>query len=216
MATAFSTATFILPLARGSILLVEDADDWEVVSPTTHSTLISTIIISLAGTCALVLFVKDYLEIKKHVLPDNEDKVPDHNEEKGCPTQHEQRRDSSCLLRDNSPISRINLQFESSPRKLLIAATAASIFSGGLAVSGMVRQQKIMDFLDLKGISGGYWDGTLILVMGAGVLVSATGYHWVNGYNVFKNDNQLSCPLVGYGKFNVPQNKIVDAQLVLG
>lgn len=104
-------------------------------------------------------------------------------------------------------------------RKLPVAAIAASIFSVGLAVSGMIQQRKILGFLDMKGISGGYWDGTLILVMGGGLVVSAAGYHWVEGFNYFKNDKVLSCPLIGdkaCGKFNIPRNKKVDAQLVLG
>lgn len=104
-------------------------------------------------------------------------------------------------------------------KKLPFAAAAASIFAAGLAVSGMVRQQKIYGFLDMRGIFEGYYDATLILVMGGGLVVSAAGYHWVEGFNYFKNDKTISCPIsqnAPGGKFDLPQKKDIDAPLVLG
>ncbi len=105
-------------------------------------------------------------------------------------------------------------------QKLPIAAIAASIFSAGLAISGMVKQAKIFGFLDLKGFSNGQWDGTLAMVMVGGISFSATGYHWVDGFNLFENENACSFPLIGdkqCRKFNVPSNKNpVDDKLLIG
>ena len=108
---------------------------------------------------------------------------------------------------------------ENDSKKVLISAIAASIFSVGLAVSGMVKQHKVFGFLNVKGFSTGTWDGTLALVMGGGVVVSAIGYYWVKGFNYFPNERALSCPLLldkSCGKFNIPTNTVIDLQLLLG
>lgn len=104
-------------------------------------------------------------------------------------------------------------------KKFIVGALSASIFSVGLAISGMAQQYKVFGFLDVKRMATGTWDGTLALVMGGGVIVSAASYHWVKGYNYFGNDNALSCPLLldkSCGKFNVPSNTVIDLQLLLG
>ncbi len=212
MTTAILTSTFILPLATKSKLLVEREEGWDAAYVTTTSTVTSLVVISLLGICSLVLFFKDYQEIKKIVPDKNETAVTEEQE------GDEEESGQEQVVRKKEDVSNPpgNLKIESSPRKLLIAAVSASMFSIGLEVARMVRQKTILEFLDMKGISGGYWDGTLVLVMGSGVIISAIGYHWVEGYNVFKNDKMLACPMVGYGKFNVPETKIVDAKLVLG
>jgi len=105
-------------------------------------------------------------------------------------------------------------------KKAPIAALSASIFAVGLAISGMTKQYKIFGFLDVTKIATGTWDGTLLLVMGGGVLFSAASYHWVEGFNFFKNDNAFACPPLhdkSACKFNVPAHGgKIDAQLVLG
>jgi len=104
-------------------------------------------------------------------------------------------------------------------KKILVGAVTASIFSVGLAVSGMVKQYKVFGFLNVKGFSTGTWDGTLALVMGGGVVVSALGYYWVKGFNLFPNERALSCPLLldnSCGKFNIPTNTVIDLKLLLG
>ena len=56
--------------------------------------------------------------------------------------------------------------------------------------------------------------------MGGGLLVSMASYQFVRGYALFDTSRlALSCPLSQKkttGKFSVPTNKIVDANLVLG
>lgn len=71
-------------------------------------------------------------------------------------------------------------------RKGPIAAISAFLFAAGLNLSGMTKNYKIYGFLDLKGIKNGTWDGTLMCVMGGGLLVSAAGYQFVKGQNIIK------------------------------
>jgi len=108
---------------------------------------------------------------------------------------------------------------ENNAKKAPIAALSASIFAVGLAISGMTKQNKIFGFLDVTKIATGTWDGTLLLVMGGGVLFSAASYHWVEGFNFFKNDNVFACPPLhdkSACKFNVPaRGGKIDSQLVL-
>lgn len=113
----------------------------------------------------------------------------------------------------------------STMKKGLIAAIAGSLFGLGLEVSGMTKAHKIAGFLDLRGLSNGMWDWTLVCVMGGGLFVSALGYQMVKGYNLVEHKYTLSCPMMSPndssedevgGGFNIPTNKIVDAQLIVG
>ena len=103
--------------------------------------------------------------------------------------------------------------------KDLVALVTGSLSSVGLAISGMTKRYKIYNFLDVKGFSGGTWDGTLLYVMGGGLVISAAGYQFVKGYSYFNNAKLFSCPLsqdqTG-GTFNIPTKKKIDAPLVLG
>ena len=74
-------------------------------------------------------------------------------------------------------------------RKGLVAALSGMVFSAGLFVSGMVKNYKIYNFLDMKLVKKGNWDPTLMFVMGSGLLVSAGCYHFVKGHNIFKVGN---------------------------
>ena len=101
--------------------------------------------------------------------------------------------------------------------KTVPAIASGALFSLGLYTSGMTNSNKIVGFLNVKGIMDGSWDPTLACVMGGGLLVSFLSYQWVKGFNVVKNDNALECPLTQKsGKFNVPTNKIIDAKLIIG
>lgn len=104
-------------------------------------------------------------------------------------------------------------------RKVPVAALSSALFAMGLAISGMTKQYKVFGFLDMKGFSTGTWDGTLALVMGGGLIVSAVAYQWVGGFNIIKHDRVLSCPVLhdqSCGKFNVPRHTNIDRQLILG
>jgi len=105
-------------------------------------------------------------------------------------------------------------------RKLGPAFVSGSLFAIGLMISGMVKSTKVSGFLNLRqGLQTGSWDGTLVFVMGGGMLVSMASYQFVRGYALFDNRRALSCPLTQKkttGKFGIPTNKIIDANLVLG
>ena len=53
----------------------------------------------------------------------------------------------------------------------LAAFSSGLVFATGLAISGMTRPAKVTGFLDFTGANGGF-DPTLLLVMGAAVVVS--------------------------------------------
>merc|ERR1712038_552722 len=116
----------------------------------------------------------------------------------------------------NETSSKINDDVSS---KAPIAIVSAIIFSTGLFISGMTDACKVLSFLNLGLIATKRWDGTLMFVMGFGLIVSAFGYHFVEGHNIFKNDKLLSYPLFqdeNTGKFNVPTKKKIDKPLIVG
>jgi len=104
-------------------------------------------------------------------------------------------------------------------RKIIPAIFSASLFSLGLVVSQMTISSKIYGFLNVKGILDGTWDATLACVMGGGLIVSFVSYQFVKGWNVFKNDKALECPLSqnsSTGHFSIPTNKVIDKKLIFG
>lgn len=112
---------------------------------------------------------------------------------------------------DNTAIARSN-----ETKKYLYASIAAALFAIGLAVSGMIYQNKIIDFLDLTRFANLSWDGTLAMVMGGGLLFSAYGYHWVKGIGITDHQNAMTQPLKS-DHFNMPcETKTVDTQLIVG
>ncbi len=128
---------------------------------------------------------------------------------------------SIALVLNKAPLRNVaEKQEKDDKQKFPIAAISASIFSAGLAISGMIQQEKILGFLDLKGLFTGQWDGTLVMVMVGGIAFSAAGYHWVDGFNLFENENVCSSPMLGdkeCRKFNIPpKNDPIDAQLLIG
>jgi uncharacterized protein len=76
------------------------------------------------------------------------------------------------------------------------------IFGAGLALSGMVNPAKILNFLDLTG----KFDGTLIFVMGAGLIVATIGYQLI-----FKRGKPFFD-----SEFHIPTLEIIDAKLIGG
>lgn len=79
---------------------------------------------------------------------------------------------------------------------------AGALFGVGLAVSGMLIPDKVLNFLDVAG----HWDPSLALVMGAAVAVTLPGYFWVM---------RKSQPLLAE-RFQVPTNRQIDRRLLLG
>lgn len=101
--------------------------------------------------------------------------------------------------------------------KYYYASLSASLFAVGLAISGMIYQEKIIKFLDLSALANGSWDATLILVMGGGLVISMCGYYFVKGCGYGASVYALERPLKS-DHFNFPceTNAVIDAHLVVG
>mmetsp|Transcript_15841 Transcript_15841/g.18403 ORF Transcript_15841/g.18403 Transcript_15841/m.18403 type:complete len:192 (-) Transcript_15841:188-763(-) len=100
-------------------------------------------------------------------------------------------------------------------KKSIIGAAAGSLFSAGLAMSGMIKQYKVLGFLNLSDINN--WDPSLMFVMGGGLIISFGGYQFVKGHGILRKEKALTCPplLVEPCKFkNVPTNTKIDKQII--
>jgi len=91
---------------------------------------------------------------------------------------------------------------------LPIAAAAACglLFGVGLAIAQMTDPAKIKAFLDVATIFDGAWDGSLIFVMGAGLVVMAAFY---------RLGGRRQAPVLA-SAFVWPKRGEIDRQLVLG
>lgn len=84
-----------------------------------------------------------------------------------------------------------------------LAALAAGVLFGlGLAVSGMLIPDKVLNFLDIAG----HWDPSLALVMGGAIAVTLPGYFWVT-----KRERPLFAEA-----FSLPAATTIDARLLAG
>lgn len=97
-------------------------------------------------------------------------------------------------------------------KTLLPAAFAGASLAAGLAKSGMVVASKLYSFLDFSGIADGRWDPTPALVLGIAVPISMLSYQLVDGWSLVGGMKKPLCA----AKFGVPQNSVVDSNLVLG
>lgn len=86
--------------------------------------------------------------------------------------------------------------------RVFIALMAGALFGGGLVVSDMVNPARVLAFLDIFGD----WDPALAFVMGGAIIPSAIAY-WYS--------KKLTRPLIEE-KFFVPQNRAIDASLIIG
>lgn len=84
----------------------------------------------------------------------------------------------------------------------MAALLAGIIFGVGLAVSGMLIPDKVLNFLDIAG----HWDPSLALVMGGAIVVTLPGY-----FVVTKRER----PLFAEG-FSLPTGTAIDAKLLVG
>ena len=87
-------------------------------------------------------------------------------------------------------------------RQALIALATGVLFGAGLAVSDMVNPARVLAFLDIFGA----WDPALAFVMGGAIIPTAIAY---------RISNKLRQPFLD-GRFYIPENKIIDRQLVTG
>ncbi|KAL7446379.1 hypothetical protein ACHAXM_010165 [Skeletonema potamos] len=109
-------------------------------------------------------------------------------------------------------------EYTNNRRKIIPSIVSAVFFAMGLVVSKMTVSSKIYGFLNMKGVHAGTWDPTLACVMGGGLVVSFLSYQLVKGFNVFKNNNALECPITqkNGGHFSIPTNKVIDRNLIVG
>lgn len=85
---------------------------------------------------------------------------------------------------------------------IMIALMAGVIFGVGLALSGMVDPNKVINFLDVTG----HWDPSLMFVLGGGVITTTLAYQFIfaQGKPLFDDD------------FHLPTLLKIDAKLLLG
>ena len=76
------------------------------------------------------------------------------------------------------------------------------LFGAGLALSDMINPARVLAFLDFAGA----WDPTLAFVMVAALIPSAAGYVIVR---------RMPRPVMAE-EFCIPQNRIVDSDLIAG
>lgn len=84
----------------------------------------------------------------------------------------------------------------------MAALLAGIIFGVGLAVSGMLIPDKVLNFLDIAG----HWDPSLALVMGGAIVVTLPGY-----FVVTKRERPLFAE-----SFSLPTTTAIDAKLLVG
>lgn len=84
----------------------------------------------------------------------------------------------------------------------LAALLAGILFGIGLAVSGMLIPDKVLNFLDIAG----HWDPSLALVMGGALAITIPGYFVVT---------KRSKPVFADG-FSLPTSRDIDAKLLAG
>lgn len=110
--------------------------------------------------------------------------------------------------------------FTNNRLKIIPSIVSAALFAVGLVTSQMTVSSKIYGFLNVKGIAAGTWDPTLACVMGGGLVVSFLSYQLVKGFDVFKHNKALECPIAqkkDTGHFNnIPTNKVIDRNLIVG
>lgn len=89
--------------------------------------------------------------------------------------------------------------------RALASLVCGFVFGWGLFVSGMVRPDKVLGFLDVLAIPSGNWDPSLAVVMAAALAVTGVGYALAGRRTpVFETKNQW------------PTQKSIDRPLIVG
>jgi uncharacterized protein len=87
----------------------------------------------------------------------------------------------------------------------LASLVSGFIFGLGLFISGMIRPDKVLGFLDVLAIPSGNWDPSLAIVMATALAVTALGYAFARRrVPLFAAENQW------------PTQKLIDRPLVVG
>ena len=75
--------------------------------------------------------------------------------------------------------------------RALASLICGFVFGWGLFISGMIRPDKVLSFLDLLAIPQGHWDPSLAVVMAAALAVTGAGYALARRRKpVFAEENQ--------------------------
>jgi len=89
--------------------------------------------------------------------------------------------------------------------RALSSLVCGFVFGWGLFISGMMRPEKVLAFLDIFAIPSGGWDPSLAVVMAAALLVTGIGYALARrGTPVFAEKSQW------------PAQSVIDRRLVTG
>lgn len=89
--------------------------------------------------------------------------------------------------------------------RALASLVCGFIFGLGLFISGMIRPDKVLGFLDVLAIPSGNWDPSLAVVMAAALAVTGAGYALARRRTpVFETQNQW------------PTQTLIDRPLVVG
>jgi len=88
--------------------------------------------------------------------------------------------------------------------RALASLVCGFVFGWGLFISGMIRPDKVLGFLDVLAIPSGNWDPSLAVVMAAALAVTGIGYAFARRRApAFETENQwptqhaIDAPLVG-------------------
>ena len=86
--------------------------------------------------------------------------------------------------------------------KVISSLLAGLLFGAGLAISGMVDPNKVINFLDITG----HWDPSLMFVLGGAVITTTIAFHFIFAKEkpVFDND------------FYLPTLLKIDSKLLIG
>ncbi|PSB00696.1 YeeE/YedE family protein [Merismopedia glauca] len=87
-------------------------------------------------------------------------------------------------------------------KQYLIALVSGILFGLGLGISQMIDRNRVLGFLDVKGV----WDPTLLFVLGGAVGVTIIAFRFVL---------KLPHPLFS-DKFYLPKTQDIDLPLVIG
>lgn len=89
---------------------------------------------------------------------------------------------------------------------ILVQFAIGLIFGVGLIVSGMSDPAKVLNFLDIGGLSAGTWDASLAFVMAGAVAVTFAGFSRVL---------KLTRPFFA-DRFYLPTRRDIDPRIVAG
>jgi uncharacterized membrane protein YedE/YeeE len=89
--------------------------------------------------------------------------------------------------------------------RALSSLVCGFVFGWGLFISGMMRPEKVLAFLDIFAIPSGGWDPSLAVVMASALIVTGIGYALARrGAPIFAEKSQW------------PAQSVIDRRLVAG